>query len=271
MSTHAWEEPEDGQQPAASSAHSWEEVDCATDHASDGDNDDADNVYSDSGLDADTGTASDEFIGYCTDLLLRRDLNAKQFCTIMQLAADAGISACRPLGAMTGHYHRKVSAHLGRLEDRAELYMLETPGFSKQHSARDTRDLPVFLPHEQLSLHMDDRTSFLVREAIHDDRLPPCYYDHPVVRAAPPGEVVVPIALYVDAVPYTLTDSVIGVWVEEWVTGRRHLVAALRKKRCCRCGRRGWCSLFPLFRMLAYSFRALATKQYPTSRHDGSA
>ena len=38
----------------------------------------------------------------------------------------------------------------------------------------------------------------------------------------------------------------------------------------CRCGCRGYCTLFEVFSMLSWSLQHLADKQFPTSRHDGS-
>ncbi len=81
---------------------------------------------------------------------------------------------------------------------------------------------------------------------------------------------VLPISLFVDAVPYSHVDSCIGFWVVNEITKCRHLVVALRKHLVCGCGCRGWCTFWAVFRALAWSFAALAAGRHPSVRHDGS-
>ena len=77
------------------------------------------------------------------------------------------------------------------------------------------------------------------------------------------------MALYVDGAPHSQTDSVVGFWVINLVTQRRHLTAVLRKRNGCTCGCKGWCSLYAIFRMLRWSFKAMAARAYPPSRRGG--
>ena len=49
------------------------------------------------------------------------------------------------------------------------------------------------------------------------------------------------------------------------------LYAAIRRRNLCRCGCRGWCSLWVLLQMTAWSIEALAKGVWPSCRHDGSA
>ena len=66
-------------------------------------------------------------------------------------------------------------------------------------------------------------------EAITDGSFPPCYKDHPVV-AAHPGEEVLPVNLFVDDVPYSHNDSVVGFWLINCLTDSRYLLCGLRKQ-----------------------------------------
>ena len=77
-----------------------------------------------------------------------------------------------------------------------------------------------------------------------------------------------PVGMYIDSVPYSQTDSVFGVWFFNIVSGVRHLGAIVRKKALCACGCRGWCSLDPLFRWVAWSICAMGDCRYPTARHN---
>ena len=54
------------------------------------------------------------------------------------------------------------------------------------------------------------------------------------------------------------------------LTGVRTLVAALRKSELCKCGCKGWDSVYQILLMLAWSFEALAVGKHPQTRHDGS-
>ena len=96
---------------------------------------------------------------------------------------------------------------------------------------------------------------------------PPAYYSHPLAQHAIGP--VCPVAIFIDAVPYSHTDSIIGWWVINLVTGRRHLFCTLRKKSCCKCGCRGWCTFHVVFAFLRWSLEAAAKKRHPAIRQDG--
>ena len=102
--------------------------------------------------------------------------------------------------------------------------------------------------HEAVRDDMLGDPSLLLRldEAIEDGTLPPAYFDNPIVKRERErvggGKRVLPYSLFLDGVPYSLTDSVTGVWVKNELTGKRDLLAVLRKRLLCRCGCRGWCS-----------------------------
>eukprot|EP00969_Alexandrium_andersonii_P291546 12886049-Alexandrium_andersonii.AAC.1 len=67
--------------------------------------------------------------------------------------------------------------------------------------------------------------------------LPPAYTQHAVVQGSPSR--VWPIAVYMDGVAYTQSDTVVGMWVTNMVSQTRHLVALVRKRLLCRCGCKG--------------------------------
>ena len=124
--------------------------------------------------------------------------------------------------------------------------------------------------HEQIAVDLasDASCRYKLSELVRNDTLPPVYKRHPVVLANP-GELVCPVALYIDAVPYSQTDSVIGWWLVNLVSGRRYLFALLRKSEACKCGCRHWCSLHPYFQVARWSLRALAAGQFPSVDHTG--
>eukprot|EP00969_Alexandrium_andersonii_P296532 13103586-Alexandrium_andersonii.AAC.1 len=80
-----------------------------------------------------------------------------------------------------------------------------------------------------------------------------------------------------DGVRYTRSiapghqDSFLGITAFNLLTGRRHLLGVLRKSEGCRRGCRGWCSVAPVYEMLAWSLEALKEGRYPLRKHDESA
>ena len=261
---HSWEDPECA--PARGSLHSWEQP-------SNGETDSDHTADSDDELE----NPEDEFVQYCTMLLLARHLTAVQFSTLMFHAGNAGIKTAKKLGLRPsvqngGHAQRKINAHTGRREDIKQVYMLEMPSYDRRAMSRSSRQIPVFAPHEQIEHHLTSasvlRTQLL--EAMDDGNLPDCYYDHPIVKKyGSRRDPVRPLCLYLDGVPYSNTDGVLCVWIECFLEGTRHPVAVLRKKSMCRCGCRGWCSLFELFSYLRWSIQAMSEKRYPRARHTG--
>ena len=209
---------------------------------------------------------------------MARTLNAQQFCVAMYWAARAGVAEARPYGfgpgKPSGHYARHLQPLLGGVDNRARLYEVAVPGHHKLDLSRTVHKTPMLPPHESVAEAMTDpKYVSLVREWLVSDNMPPAYEQHPVVlqqRIEDPELFVLPLALYLDAVPYPQTDSVLGVWIECLATSRRWLCTVLRKRNACKCGCRGWCSFHPVFTMLSWSLQASAEGLWPSQRHDGS-
>ena len=101
--------------------------------------------------------------------------------------------------------------------------------------------------------------------------MPPSYFDHPIVKSAPDGEPVLPLAIYFDGVSFTRTDQVLAFWVYNILTtSAHHCCIVLSKSEMCRCGCRKWCTLFQVWQLLRWSFESLGCGQKPVSRHDGT-
>jgi hypothetical protein len=129
----------------------------------------------------------------------------------------------------------------------------------------------VHVPHEALNEDVLADQSFVagLQQAITNKSLPQRYYEHPVVLQNP-SKLVLPMAIFIDGLPYSLTDSVIGFWLVNLSTGARYFFAALRKRHVCSCGCRGWCTYYVIFRFILWSINAMATGIFPSCRHDGS-
>ena len=55
------------------------------------------------------------------------------------------------------------------------------------------------------------------------------------------------------------------------MTLKRHIVVALRSIDICKCGCRGYCTLFPILSCIRWQLEALAAGVRPTARHDLTA
>jgi hypothetical protein len=251
---HPWEVP----------AHPWEKVDDEVDWGSE---------CSGSDFEEDISPGS-EMVNFLFNLFMTGTLTAQQFCISMHWATLSGVTAATeyayPPDKPTGHYSRHLQKFIGTSSDRDLFYNLDVPGYHKLELRRTTHVVPVMSPHELLGNAMAD-PSYLeeVCKFVADADLPAAYHEHPVVkRAQEEGEVAVPLALYLDAVPYSQTDGVLGIWIECVCTARSWLCCVLRRRHVCRCGCRGWCSYFPIFQWLQWSIMCISTGIFPTSRHD---
>ncbi len=259
MSSHSWESYEDP-------VHAWD---------SDGP-DDAGGFWgevSDDDFAEEPVTPGQQLVSRLLEHMLYSRLSSTQCCELMYGAKQAGVAEAKPYslkpGSSTGHAARKLKAALGH-NVSTDLYEAGVPGHSR-HDLERTSHLVSFMPlHEQIARSMEQDvgtlTKLIALKASGD--LPPIYTQHKVVTDHP-DEPVLPIAIFMDAVPYSQTDSVLGCWGLNVLSGERFLFGVLRKRNACRCGCKGWCSYDVLFRIARWSLEALAKKAWPTSRHTG--
>ena len=78
------------------------------------------------------------------------------------------------------------------------------------------------------------------------------------------------VNLFVDGVKYSLTDTVIGFWFVDVLTGKRYLFATIRKRLVCDCGCKGWCTFYVMFRFIRWTLEAMGAGVYPDHRDDAS-
>ena len=187
----------------------------------------------------------------------------------MHLAGKAGIDAAVKYGlrptASSGHFSRHLDSVLRWRKHDHSLLSVSVPTFSRATSCRTVSQVPFHTFHEHLALDFADEVGARtrLRETATSGRLPPCYYQHPVVREAAGNQWVIPLAVCLDFVPYAVNDSVLGIWVVNLMNDRRYLHSVLRRRSLCLCGCKGWCSLHPLFMSLVWCLRALAAGTLP--------
>ena len=223
--------------------------------------------------------SSAELAQMIIDLKRSHHISAKQACVLAWWASRVGgcglvaSLACHPT-TQSGHFSRHFDrvTGLAALQAEAPKYHLELPGHRRCDASRSLELVPVLPPHEAISAEVNydgvEHMQQLLAQAIADNKLPPAYFENDIVKENPAGTVL-PIILYVDAVPFSRTDAAIGFFIYNLLTLQRSLSVVLRKTELCQCGCRGWCTFYIVFSMLHWSFRALRKGEQPTSRHDG--
>ena len=171
---------------------------------------------------------------YATDV-------CKLACLAKEIGGTGPIAALakRP-GLPTGHYNDHVKHILGTKGQDETFEDLELPCSDSGDGSRISYKLAVIPPHEMLNKEMaEDGVALNSRLAKHvrDEMVPPVYEQHKVARAS--GNKAQPIALYMDKVPTTKKDAVLGVWVYFLMSSKRHLDCVLKSSWHCHCGCRG--------------------------------
>lgn len=205
----------------------------------------------------------------------RGRMPATESCVLLHWAAKGGLEAARSFGkapgAPSGHYQRHLDTALGLDERDPSHYMFDMPAYDKARETRQVKGQVAIPAHESL-----------VAEARRDSRLrdvhlehaewPPAYHEHPAIAAAPAADKLsfIPTALYFDGVPVTKTDGFLGVFLVNLITDVRHTVVLVRKSDYCRCGCRGWCTLYCIFAFVTWSLIALQRGGWPEVRHDNA-
>ena len=206
-----------------------------------------------------------------------RALSARSLCVICwwasRLAGAKGIVgkfALRP-SSQSGKFQPKLDKELGiSLHDESQIMTIKTPGHWKGDFGRTVHDMPVIAPSTLLKAELAkpgvmEETTRVVRSKT----LPPAYYEHKIVKAN--VRTVVPLTIYLDGVPFLKKDSVVGIFVYCPITGRRHLAVVLRKSHMCKCGCRGWCTLYAVHRFLQWDFQAMMAGTHPRHKPCGVA
>ena len=225
--------------------------------------------------------ASKEFVQHLLLLYATGALSAKDLCILCHHAHGAGLEgdvelyAMKPGQSSAGNYQQ----HLDRVLPKSNApthYYLEVPVCARRSLKRSTREVPVVPLYEALAAEVaaappsQEQVLNATSEWAHLARRNRLFANAPV------GADLYLLALYVDGVRFTRgtlaghMDTFIGFTLRNLITGKRHLVCLLRKSELCRCGCRGWCTVYPVMEFLAWGVRALARGQRPGAMHDDS-
>jgi hypothetical protein len=259
--------------------HDWEEPDAPVAHAWDDDRDGDDEGWGNAFSDDENGPADPraiaalEFLDILGAMFMESKISAQSYCLLCFYASKAGVGGdvnkhgMGP-GRPSGHYSRHLKTVFGFGAFSPLHYTMDVPGHAKHDLSRTSHALQVVPPHELVAADIIAKPELIgkLQTAFDNHDLPPTYYDNPVVQASPTPPM--PLGLYLDGVPYSLTDTVVGVWLINLIDDSRHIIAIIRKRVTCRCGCRGWCTFYPFMLWLHYCFSCLAEGLFPQSRHD---
>eukprot|EP00969_Alexandrium_andersonii_P163147 7212962-Alexandrium_andersonii.AAC.1 len=107
---------------------------------------------------------------------------------------------------------------------KRDFYPVTCPGHPRAEAfGRHKMTLPFRPPHELLEEDAEADPGMVLKVQEKAAELPPAYHNHPVVEAAG-TDVVVPLQLYLDGVPYSEVDSVVGIWAVNLATQGRYFV-----------------------------------------------
>lgn len=126
--------------------------------------------------------------------------------------------------------------------------------------------MPFINAYEALHEEVSNSPELLeeLKRGVANGEWPPSYMSHPVAIAS--EWTALPVAFYLDGVPYTNNDGLLGFWMYNLISSTRHLLGVLRKSKLCQCGCKGWCSFYPVMLFLHYNLFALATGLFPTDK-----
>ena len=222
--------------------------------------------------------AAIQLFNYVVDLKLDGKVNATQACILSFWACRSGATGLieklgRPPGKQSGSYSSHFDSIVLPKDDdiHKSLCSVSVPGHRRSDATRCVTNVDVLYPLDLIAteFYLDPaKAKADVAMALAEDRLPSSYLLHPVVAGADESEVVLPYGRYLDKVPFQRTDSCLGWWLYNVLSGTRHLIAVLRASEMCKCGCRGHCSLYPMWSFFSWAFGALARGVHPEGRHD---
>ena len=187
------------------------------------------------------------------------------------LGADFSRFAGKP-GLQSGRYSQILD---GVLPCAGPVVFESIPCMNNKTSERARVYIPFAAVWEHVWTDVQQTPSMI--EDAQTMSLPQIYHDHPVVQDAARKKQPrpLPLAVFLDGVRFTSivagrSDSVLGLWVVNLVTKQRYWFGGLRTNDICRCGCRGWDSIFPVLSCFAWQLAQLAEGRRFNVRQDQS-
>eukprot|EP00971_Amphidinium_carterae_P130298 2581276-Amphidinium_carterae.1 len=236
---------------------------------------DDDNQDGKTEMDEDQAWAEKKLVNLLLDEHLKGRMSAKLFCSIAYLAAKAGATCLESFGLHPNSHSGNFKKHVDVVLESGSLlqpYILPVPAHVHQERQREVHNLVVHPPHELVAADMrrhgfDDEVLLKTSLLEAGERFPPNFWQDKLHRQT--TDPIVPMALFVDGVLYKRKQTMVVFVVVNLLTNTRMLSIAIRKKLYCTCGCKGWCSVYPIWLFLQWSFQCLREGVFPTHDHAG--
>jgi hypothetical protein len=155
------------------------------------------------------------------------------------------------------HGAEHVELILAQKYERPNIKLIEVPANSKKSTIRETMMCPIRLPSQILSENYKNATH--IEPPGSDASVVSLFQEHPIVKRGLEMGMhwsrILGVVLYTDGVKYTTRDSFVGFFMTDYRTMHMYLCALFRKDDACKCGCRGWCTIFPILLELALDLR----------------
>lgn len=183
--------------------------------------------------------AAQHLADYLISLKNKGTIRATHTCLIAYWAQHAGIddNCIKTLAFPPGRQSGKYSDHFDRVmqfrQTEHDFYKVRVPGFSHVEAERSYDDISVLPPHEAFARMLAETPDLpeRVRQGLADGCVPPSFAQNPIVRSASATETIVPLAVYIDGVPVTRRDGLIGYYMYSIIPpSQRYLIGVLRSQ-----------------------------------------
>ena len=182
------------------------------------------------------GVSAEEAESHAANMMLSKyhsgKWHATDICKLCYWLKCAGLKhAVAELSKKPGQHSSNYNKHMKHvigLDGQGEtLQHLSVPVSDNADGSRGRYDLHVIHPHEALNKEISESPELHDTLATHvrESKLPPIYTQHPVAIAS--EKKAQPIVIYIDGVPTTKRDGVIGVWTDFVLSPKRHLFAVV--------------------------------------------
>ena len=215
-----------------------------------------------------------EMLGeYLVRLYMDSTITASILCIICWYVAKCGVGGMVDRlkldpSNQTGKFPRKVKSVL-RLNRADHVMFVRCPGHAKTEMSRVRHWQPMVPIHESFHREFVEQPGMVdaVQGALARNELPRAYLEHPVAKRH--NYTSIPGALYIDGLPTTKHDGVLNINVVNLVTGRRHICCIIRKSKMCRCGCKGWCTIWVALNFISWSLMACDDGVFPLMKCGG--
>ena len=156
-----------------------------------------------------------------------------------------------------------ILAVVGKAHGVPDLTRVDVPSHEKTKAHRDTMAVYVRLPSSFMGAQREEQSPCVEPR---EDPWSPLYTDaiSEGVRARGGQWTDVQLySLYWDGVRYTTRDQFIAFYYNDLRAQKTYLCWLVRKLDLCKCGCRGWCTMFPLLQMWCDDLASLAVGEPP--------